>query len=257
MDEIRNTGLKILGNIPWGSHLCAFYETQRDLMDIIIPFFNAGLENNECCIWITPPYSDVRIDDAKNLLYKSIPEFDRYISKGSMEFKDGLNWYLSNNSFYIDDIIKKWDGLLQKFKKSKYTGIRVSGDVSWLEEKFRKDFKDYEMKLNQFISKHPMIILCTYPLEFSKGLDVLDAVKEHQFAIARRSGNWQVIETPELQAAKAQIQMMNEELEAKVEERTRELQFTNKKLLNEICEREKAEVLLKQSEDNIRTIIDA
>ena len=43
----RKTGIDIMGAVPWGTHLCQFYQTKDDLIDILVPYFKAGLENNE------------------------------------------------------------------------------------------------------------------------------------------------------------------------------------------------------------------
>lgn len=48
----RNSGIGAIGNINWGTHFCQFYNTKQDLVDIIIPYLKAGLENNEFCIWV-------------------------------------------------------------------------------------------------------------------------------------------------------------------------------------------------------------
>jgi hypothetical protein len=51
--SVRQSGIDILGPAPWGTHFCMFYQTKGDLLDILIPYFKAGLENNEYCMWIT------------------------------------------------------------------------------------------------------------------------------------------------------------------------------------------------------------
>jgi hypothetical protein len=38
---------------------CQFYQNQKDLTDILVPYFKAGLENNEFCMWITAQPLDV------------------------------------------------------------------------------------------------------------------------------------------------------------------------------------------------------
>jgi len=60
--------------------------------------------------------------------------------------------------------------------------------------------------------------------------DLLDVVSTHQFAGAMRNGCWELIETPELKQAKAEIKRMNDELELRVVERTEELETANRKL---------------------------
>src|ERR1700730_12784085 len=49
--ESRPTGISAVGDLPWGTHLCHFYDTKGDLIDILLPFFQAGLEANEYCMW--------------------------------------------------------------------------------------------------------------------------------------------------------------------------------------------------------------
>ncbi|MDB5865985.1 MAG: sensory transduction histidine kinase, partial [Betaproteobacteria bacterium] len=50
---MRNTGISAVGEVPWGTHLCLFYETREDLLDTLAPFFKAGLESGEFCMCMT------------------------------------------------------------------------------------------------------------------------------------------------------------------------------------------------------------
>ena len=43
----RKMGIQFIDNAPWGAHFCLFYETKEDLLDMLIPYFKAGFENNE------------------------------------------------------------------------------------------------------------------------------------------------------------------------------------------------------------------
>ena len=52
-ENLRKSGIDIIGDISWGTHFCQFYQTKEDLMDILVPYFKAGLENNEFCLWVT------------------------------------------------------------------------------------------------------------------------------------------------------------------------------------------------------------
>ncbi|HEY0087527.1 MAG TPA: MEDS domain-containing protein, partial [Candidatus Lokiarchaeia archaeon] len=51
--QIRDSGINFIGKIPWGTHFCQFYQAKDDLIDILVPYFKAGLENDEFCMWIT------------------------------------------------------------------------------------------------------------------------------------------------------------------------------------------------------------
>ena len=50
--DLRKTGIDVLGQVPWGTHLCQFYQSAEDLSEILVPYFKAGLESNEFCMWI-------------------------------------------------------------------------------------------------------------------------------------------------------------------------------------------------------------
>ena len=47
VEELRKTEIGLIGDVPWGTHLCQFYHTKEDLIEILVPYFKAGLENNE------------------------------------------------------------------------------------------------------------------------------------------------------------------------------------------------------------------
>ena len=52
---LRKTGVNVLGDMPWGSHVCMFYESKDDLLDTVVPFFKAGLEaTNSACGLLEP-----------------------------------------------------------------------------------------------------------------------------------------------------------------------------------------------------------
>jgi len=51
--ETRAAGIDVIDHVPWGTHLCLLYQTKKDLIDVLVPYFKAGLENNEFCMWVT------------------------------------------------------------------------------------------------------------------------------------------------------------------------------------------------------------
>jgi hypothetical protein len=62
---LRNTGLNIIGDVPWGTHFCCFYETKQDLLDTLVPYFKAGLENKELCVWVVSDSTLISMEEAK------------------------------------------------------------------------------------------------------------------------------------------------------------------------------------------------
>src|SRR5207253_9483992 len=112
-----------------------------------------------------------------------------------------------------------WSAKLEGALSRGYEGIRVTGNTAWLEQKQWRDFMEYEGELNRGISDQPMLVLCTYPLTTSGATEFLDVAGTHQFAIAKRRGRWEVVETPQLTQAKAEFARLNRQLEQRVLER--------------------------------------
>ena len=38
-NELTKSGIGAVGDIPWGTHFCHFYENKQDLLDVLIPYF--------------------------------------------------------------------------------------------------------------------------------------------------------------------------------------------------------------------------
>jgi len=213
MQELRESGIDILGKIPWGSHFCNFYETKQDLLDTLIPYFKAGLENNEFCLWVVSMPGLITPEEAKLALSGSIPGFDQYLAEQKIEILNSADWYLEKNVFDAEKAMNAWHIKLSNALALGCDGMRVSGDEAWLNEQYWKDFYGYEKKLNRSTTNIRMIVLCAYPLSSVGAADIFDIVQAHQFTIAIRKGKWEVIEVAVQIKAMAEIKKLNEELQ--------------------------------------------
>lgn len=190
---LRQTGIPVLGQIPWGAHICLFYETKQDLLDSHVAYFKTGLQANERCIWaISEPVTE---QEARDALAQSVPDFARHLAKGRIEFLSGRDWYLKGEEFDLQRITGGWHEKLRAALADGFAGMRVSGNAFWLDTEHWKDFLQYEHELDRSLAGQAMIVLCTYPLDTSRAMDVLDVARAHDVAVARRKGIWEIIET--------------------------------------------------------------
>jgi len=195
---------------------------------MLVPYFKAGLENKEFCVWVLS--EPVTEPEAWNALRETIPEIDEYLADGSIEIVHGREWYLQHGIFDMERVTRAWNDKLNRALDRGYAGMRVSGNTTWLERKDWSSLCHYEKMVNESVVDQNMTMLCTYPMATSGAADLLDVVSTHQFAVAMRNGSWELIETPELKQAKAEIKRMNDELELRVVQRTEELEAANRKL---------------------------
>ncbi len=190
-EEIRKTGIDIIGDVHWGTHFCQFYQTKQDLIDILVPYFKAGLENNESCMWVTS--EPLRAEEVKLILEKPVHNLAGYIRSGQLEILDYPEWYTKTGTFDADRVLQGWVDKENEALKRGFDGLRLTGDTFWLKKKDWRDFADYEKAVNNVIGKYKMLAICTYSLDKCGADEVIDAVKNHQFALIRREGKWVTI----------------------------------------------------------------
>jgi DNA-binding CsgD family transcriptional regulator len=189
----RKTNIKFLDDVSWGTHACLFYETKKDLLDTLVPYFRAGLENKEFCVWaISGPLTE---EDAVKALRQGIPGFDGFLANRSIEILSANEWYLDGDRFDLKRITDGWQEKLRGALARGYKSMRVSGNAFWVGTTHWKEFCAYERDLEESIGGQAMSLLCTYPLTATRAADIMEVSHAHQFAIARRKGGWEFVKT--------------------------------------------------------------
>ncbi len=192
-DEIRHSGIDVIGDVPWGTHFCQFYKTKQDLIDILVPYFKAGLESNEFCMWVTS--EPLMVAEAQEAMRKAVNDFDEYLRQGRIEIIPYKEWYLLGGKFDDDRVLNGWISKLEQALASGYSGLRLTGNTFWLEQKHWQAFTEYEAWVNDVIGKYRMLALCAYCLDKCDSAAVIDVVKNHQFALIKQEGKWDIIES--------------------------------------------------------------
>jgi DNA-binding CsgD family transcriptional regulator len=190
--RLRRTGLSLLGDLPWGSHACHLFQTRSDLLETLIPFFKAGLEGLELCLWVIHALLTEAV--SRRALEQRIPDAERHLAERSIEIVSSREWYFAGAGFSQRRVLRAWDAKVAEARARGYEGLRANGNVAWLEKRDWRRFGDYERGLDESIALKPMIVLCSYALEKTGAVEVLDIARTHQFAIAKRAGQWQVVE---------------------------------------------------------------
>lgn len=192
VEKTRKMGSDFIGDVLWGSHVCQFYRTKEDLTDILVPYFEAGLENNEFCMWITGELLDEK--EIRETMRKNLPQFDHYIRIGQIEIIPYTEWYLIDGVFDQHRVLNAWMDKLDQALVKGYEGMRVTGDAAPLIKTDWAHLVDYETKVNDSIHKNRMKGVCTYPLEKCESSEVVDVIRTHQFMLNKRVGEWECLE---------------------------------------------------------------
>jgi two-component sensor histidine kinase len=200
-------------------HFCQFYETAADLADTLVPYFKAGLEGGERCMWVAAP--PLRAVDATDALRNAVPDLDRRLARGQIDIIDHDEWYLSpEGKAGADEVIAGWLRRKDEALSNGWAGFRLTGNTYFLEAADWDDFAEYERKVSACFCEQRVLALCSYCTLRCDAGQAMDVVRNHEFALARRRGAWTMVESASVKRAKEALREANEELEARVEQRT-------------------------------------
>jgi len=203
----RNIGIKPLEEVQWGTHSCYFYQTKKDLLAFIVPYFKVGLESNEYCLWVI---SDIITrEEAEELLRSEVKEFDKYLKKGQMAIIPYTQYYVKNNVLNLENIIKHIISTHKIILEQGYDGIRASGDLRWLKKKDLEAFLKFENRFNEEVSSLKFLGTCTYPINKFKKTEILNISNTHRFVIFKNNGSFDVIESSEQKKLEDEIQKIS------------------------------------------------
>src|ERR687892_591951 len=163
MNPLRTTGLRLLGDVPWGRHVVVFYDRKEDLLEVVVPFLAAGLASNEVCVWVIAP--PITVNDAWAALREGIPALDQYRADRRIEILRSQTWYLTGDTPDLQKVERAW------------------------EAKHWAEFLDYEDRLNHHLTEKAMLVLCAYPIGTPRAGDV---TRSHASIIQKQRDKWDV-----------------------------------------------------------------
>lgn len=216
-----DTGIAPIGRVEWGSHFCHFYKTADDLSETLLPYFKTGLEQNDACIWVTaPPYEKER---ALSELNTHVADLQRQLASGQLQVFGHEEWYAVHGAKSRTEVGQAWLAAKDNAVQIGYRALRLTGNTAFLERTDWDGFMEYEAVLREAFDRQKLLALCSYNSDQCDADAVLDVVQAHDFALSRRQGDWQLVESASVKRTKADIIALNAKLEARVTARTEEL----------------------------------
>jgi len=180
------SGLQMIPQLEWGSHLAHFFVSGDGLRDVLVPYFKAGLENNERCFWLTGKAFNA--DEARSALRGAVPDLDKRERSKQIEIVNGDQWYASGTlpkpRELVDKLLQRGDDALA----SGYAGLRTGGNCAWVTKSQWADFQDYEQLVHTHTRGRRMICICNYCVDQAGEGSNLDVMARHDMVVpVRRS----------------------------------------------------------------------
>jgi hypothetical protein len=184
-------GLPGIREIPYGVHMCQFFRTREELAAALVPYFAAGLQARERCIWVTA--DPLRALAAKDELAKSGFDVDDAIGRGALVIRDHDDWYASAGELKGNQVVDLWLAEEQRALRDGYAGLRITGNITFLRPDEWDGFMEYEALVNRALHGTRIVTLCTYHLHSCGASEVLDVMRRHDCTLERPDHGWQIL----------------------------------------------------------------
>jgi DNA-binding CsgD family transcriptional regulator len=177
----RDGDLAGTAQIPHGIHMCHFYREREDLVAALVPFFAAGLSNNERCIWITA--EPLPASEAKVELQKTGLNVEALLRSGAITILNFSEWYTKAQGLTSHEAAALWLAAEERALGEGYSALRIAGNASFLTTETWLDFMDYEAIVNRAFERRHIVSLCSYHLPRCSPAQILDVGRRHSFAL--------------------------------------------------------------------------
>ncbi|HTM21872.1 MAG TPA: MEDS domain-containing protein, partial [Kofleriaceae bacterium] len=193
---MRATGLPSLGDLPWGSHLCQFFRGSDDLSDLLVPFFRAGLDAGERCLWIAA--APLPAEAARAALATAVPDLDERTRRGQIEIVDLETWQGRRRHTGTEAMLRGWLEREAQALADGHAGLRLAINAGSVRDEDWADFAAYEAALHGALDGRRILALCSYPLDRGGSEEIMDVVRNHGWALVPRNGGWEGLQSATL-----------------------------------------------------------
>jgi signal transduction histidine kinase/ActR/RegA family two-component response regulator len=181
------SGFAVVPSIAWGSHLCHFYRTAEELRRVLVPFFAAGLANRERCVWVAS--DPMPASAARAALAAVMPDLAERMARRDIEILDFDRWYTAAGTLSVDRVLGTWLERERAALADGYTGLRITGNTSFLAREDLPAFHAYETAVHRAFRGRRIIAVCSYALPRCTADDAIEALRHHGAALIEHAGH--------------------------------------------------------------------
>jgi hypothetical protein len=163
-------------------HLCAFFSSQEEQYEFLVPFVKEGFANGERGFHIVDPS---RVEEHRKQLTASGIAVDELETRGQLEVRTWQEAYLREDRFNQNAMLALIEEVLQAGGSRGLPLTRLVANMEWalLDKPGVDDLVEYESRLNYVLPKYEDPVICTYDLsKFGAGV-AMDILRTHPVAI--------------------------------------------------------------------------
>jgi excisionase family DNA binding protein len=154
-----------------GNHLCGIYGTDAGRLDLVVPFLLEGLEKKSVCFLVAPVPAQT---DILKAMKKKRPSLDSDIKAGRL--------IVSEHQRSPEEQFRFFEVAMRKAEAEGVDSFRVVGDMWGLRLNVSSEqMIELELGFERLIvPQFPVVALCAYDARKFTGVELLDALKDHE-----------------------------------------------------------------------------
>lgn len=182
MNNVADAPVRLAGRtLAEKRHVCAFFNSREEQNKILMPFLKEGIDRGEKILRIM----DRRLRDEYLSAYTAGGiDVQAAEQNGQLEIRHWHETYLKEGCFDCDSMIRLLEEGLEQ-NREKYGLTRAIGNMEWALEPASgvNGIVEYEIKLNQVVTKYPDPLVCCYDLNRHSASVVMDILRTHPMVI--------------------------------------------------------------------------
>jgi len=172
----------MLDKVTTGGHVCFFYESAEERLQLLANYFQEGLAEHELCVFVTPerPAEVIKKFKAFDL------DITQAIKDGDLRIFKMDATYVPDGRFAADYMLQNVRNFIEDAKNQGYRGLRTAGEMTWLQQHLDQlqEAMKYEGAVNTLTVDSPKFTgLCLYPVKDSSTQVFIGAMHTHPLFI--------------------------------------------------------------------------
>jgi hypothetical protein len=142
-------------------HACLIFQSQEEKLAAFVPYFKAGLERNEKCLYVGPVKS---ADVLWNALEKAGAPVSRAVGKGQLENLAAEEVYIEGGRFDPELTVALYRNAVEESRAQGYAAVRAAAEMDWVlgRKVDMADLADYESVVNRLFQDSAFGAICAY-----------------------------------------------------------------------------------------------
>jgi hypothetical protein len=169
--------------LPHATHICAFFDSEAQEYDCILPYFREGLAQGEQVVSIRDAE---KVRDHTTRLQGSLgAEMDERVRSGQLAILASEETYLKEGCFETERMYNMIEDVLQNVRSNSFARVRTCGDMTWAlrEMPGTDELMEYESRVNKLTREHDCTLMCVYDVNKFSGRAVMDVLATHPMVV--------------------------------------------------------------------------